>query len=91
MDVEVLGVVDVLVRARLDSIDDLYPIQQLGCCSIERSYSGFEVHQNGTRNVARVVGLVEEDIFAVAAFCSKVFEVAIAIDAVFLAELLPEL
>ena len=35
--------------------------------------------------------LVEEDVFPVAAFCSKVFEVAILIDAVFLTQLLPEL
>jgi hypothetical protein len=55
------------------------------------SYSGFEVHQDGAWDVARIVGLVEKDIFAVAAFGSKVFEVAVAIDAVFLAQLLPEL
>jgi hypothetical protein len=35
--------------------------------------------------------LVEEYVFAVAAFCRKVLEVAVAIDAVFLTELLPEL
>lgn len=91
MDVEVLGVVDVLVRACLNSIEDLRPVQRLPCQGIKTSYSGFEIHQNGAWDVARVVGLVEEDILAVAAFCRKVLEVAIAIDAVFLAELLPEL
>jgi hypothetical protein len=35
--------------------------------------------------------LVEEDVFAVAAFGCEVLEVAVLVDAVFLAELLPEL
>jgi hypothetical protein len=35
--------------------------------------------------------LVEEYVFAVAALCREVFEVAVPVDAVFLAELLPEL
>ena len=43
------------------------------------------------RDVARVVGLVEEDILAVAAFGRVGCEVAVLVDTVFLAELLPEL
>jgi hypothetical protein len=35
--------------------------------------------------------LVEEDVFPVTAFGRKVLEVAVGVDAVFLAELLPEL
>ena len=35
--------------------------------------------------------LIEKDIFAVSTFGRKVFEVAVLIDAMFLAELLPEL
>jgi hypothetical protein len=35
--------------------------------------------------------LIEEYVFAVAALCGEVFEVTVAVDAVFLAELLPEL
>jgi hypothetical protein len=35
--------------------------------------------------------LVEEDILAVAAFRCEVFEVTVAVDAVFLTQLLPEL
>jgi hypothetical protein len=35
--------------------------------------------------------LVKEYVFAVTALCREVFEVSIAIDAVFLTELLPEL
>jgi hypothetical protein len=35
--------------------------------------------------------LIEEYVFAVAALCGEVFEVTIAVDPVFLAELLPEL
>lgn len=34
--------------------------------------------------------LVEEDIFAIAALCSKVFEVTVPIDAVLETELLPK-
>jgi hypothetical protein len=55
------------------------------------AYSRFEIHQDGAWDVARIVGLVEEDIFAVAAFGSKVLEITVAIDAVFLTQLLPEL
>lgn len=73
--VEVLRVVDVLVRAGLDAVDD----------------SGLEVDQDGPRYVPRVIALVVEDILAVAAFCCEVLEVAIPADSVFLAELLPEL
>lgn len=47
-----------------------------------RAYSGFQVQENGSWDVARVVGLVEEDIFAVTALSRKVFEVAVAVDAV---------
>jgi hypothetical protein len=35
--------------------------------------------------------LVEEYIFAVAALCREVFKVAVAVDAMFLTQLLPEL
>ena len=75
VDVEVLRVVDVLVGARLDGIE----------------HPGLEVEEDCAGNVASIVRLVEEDILAVAAFCRKVLEVAIAIDTVFLTELLPEL
>jgi len=75
VDVEVLRVVDVLVRARLDRLE----------------HPRLQIQQNGARDVARIVGLVEEDILAVAALGRKVLEVAVAIDAVFLAQLLPEL
>jgi hypothetical protein len=92
VDVEVLGVVNVLVGTGLDSIDDLSSVQHglengRGGCA----YSRFQVHQDGAWDVARIVGLVEEDILAVAAFGSKVLEIAVAIDAVFLTQLLPEL
>jgi hypothetical protein len=73
--VEVLRVVDVLVGARLDGVDDAV----------------LEVEQDGARDVARVVRLVEEDVLAVAALGGEVLEVAILVDAVLEAELLPEL
>ena len=75
MHVAVLGIIDILVGPRHDPVDD----------------SRLKVEQDGAGDVARVVGLVEEDIFAVAAFRRKVLEVTVLIDAVFLAELLPEL
>jgi hypothetical protein len=73
--VEVLGVVDVLVRAVLDRVE----------------HPRLQVEQDGARNVASVVGLVEEDVFAVAAFGRKILEIAVLVDAVLLTQLLPEL
>jgi hypothetical protein len=75
MQKHILGVVDVLVRARQNAVYD----------------ARFEVEENGAGDVARVVGLVEEDILAVADLGCKGLEVAVAVDAVFEAELLPEL
>jgi hypothetical protein len=75
VDVEVLGVVDVLVCARLDRVE----------------HARLQVEQDGARDVARVVGLVEEDVLAVAALGREVLEVAVAVDAMLLAQLLPEL
>jgi hypothetical protein len=57
----------------------------------EVTYSWFEVDQDGPWNVACVIALVVEHIFAVAAFCGKVLEVPVLTDAVLLAKLLPEL
>ena len=71
----VLRVVDVAIRARLYALD----------------HPRLEVEKQRAGNVTRVVGLVEEDIFAVAAFDRVVCKVAGLVDAVFLAELLPEL
>jgi hypothetical protein len=73
--VEVLGIVNVLVVAGLDRIE----------------HPRLQVEEDGAGDVARVVGLVEEDIFAVAAFGRIVLEIAILVDAVLLTELLPEL
>ena len=55
------------------------------------SYSRFEVHQDGAWDVARIVGLVEEDILAITSFSRKVLEVSVAVDSMFLTQLLPEL
>lgn len=73
--VEVLWIVDVLVGARLDRVE----------------HSRLEIEKDGTWDVAGIVGLVEEDILAVAAFRRKVFEIAVLVDAVLLTQLLPEL
>lgn len=55
------------------------------------THSRLEIDQDGPGNVACVVALVVEDIFAIAAFGRKVFQVPILADSVLLAELLPEL
>lgn len=75
MHIEVLRVVDILMRSRLDPIE----------------HARLEIQEDGAGNVACVVGLVEEDIFAVAAFGREGLEVAVAVDAMFEAQLLPEL
>ena len=54
-------------------------------------HARLQVEQDGARDVARVIRLVEEDVFAVAALGREVLEVAILVDAVLLAQLLPEL
>ena len=72
---DILGIVYVLVRPRQNAAD----------------HARLEVEEDGARDVARVVGLVEEDIFAVADLGCEGLEVAVAVDAVFQAELLPEL
>ena len=51
VDVEVLRVVDVAVRPIDDAVD----------------HSGLQIQHNRAWDVARIVGLVEEDIFAIAA------------------------
>src|SRR5271170_6445186 len=72
---EVFRVVDVLVRSTLDTVDN----------------SRLKINQDGAGNVASVVALVEEDIFAITAFSGKVFKLPVATDAMLLTELLPEL
>lgn len=75
MHIKVLRIVDILIRPSLNAID----------------HTRFEVEEDRTGDVSCVVGLVEEDIFAVAAGGRKVFEIPVLVDAVFKAELLPEL
>ena len=71
----ILGIVDVLVRAGENAVYN----------------TGFEVEEDGAGDVARVVRLVEEHIFAVADLGRKGLKVAVTVDAVFQTELLPEL
>lgn len=92
--VEVLWVVDILVWSCLYSIDDLETVS-VSIAALLRfipvTYSGFEIDQDGPRNVSSVVALVEEDVFAVAALGREVLQVSVLADAMLLAELLPEL
>lgn len=73
--IEILGVIDVLVRASLDTVD----------------HPGLEIQENRAGDVSRVVGLVEEDVLAVAAVRCEVLQIAILVDAVLKAKLLPKL
>ena len=79
MHVKVLWVVDIAIRTVHDAVDD----------------SRFEVQHNRARYISRVVGLVEENIFAIAAsvraFGGVWVKVAILVYAMLEAELLPEL
>lgn len=58
---------------------------------VRETYSWFEINQDRARDIARIIGLVEEDVLAITALCGKVLEVAILTDTMLLAELLPEL
>ena len=71
----ILGIVDILVRARENAVYD----------------TRFEIEKDCAGDVARVVGLVEENIFTVANLGREGFEVAVTVDAVFQTQLLPEL
>lgn len=100
-DVEVLGVVYVLVGAGLDAVEDLSKlflahVSQLPqphhvVIVVGNTHPGLQVDQDRAGDVSGVVALVVEDVLAVTALGRKVLEVAILADAVFLAELLPEL
>lgn len=68
-NVKVLGVIDVLVRTRLNTVYD----------------AGFQVYEDRSGYISCIVTLVVEDILAITAFGRKVFQVAILVDSVFLA------
>ena len=55
------------------------------------SHSGFKVQEDGTRDITRIVGLIEKDILAVTSFSRKVLEITGLVYAVLLAQLLPKL
>ena len=76
-DVEVLWVVQVLIEPILDGVDD----------------TGLQVDEAGAGDVALVICLVEENVFAVAALLRGGILVhdAVVVDAVLAAQLLPEL
>lgn len=75
MPKHILRVVDILIWTRQNAVYD----------------TRFEIEQDGAGDIPRVVGLVEEDIFAVVDLSGEGLEIAITVDAVFEAELLPKL
>lgn len=56
-----------------------------------QAYSWLQIDQYSSWNVSRVIRLIKEDIFSISTLSRKVLEVSILADAVFLAQLLPEL
>jgi F0F1-type ATP synthase gamma subunit len=54
------------------------------------AYPWLQVDEDGPRDVSCVVALVKEDILAVAAFSRKLLEIAVLVDPMLLAKLLPE-
>lgn len=56
-----------------------------------KTYSRLQVDQYGSRNVSRIVGLVEENVFAVSALRCEVLQITILTNAMLLAKLLPKL
>jgi hypothetical protein len=69
VDVEVLRIVDVFVGTCPDGIDN----------------SWLEIEEDGAWDITGIVRLVEEDIFAVAAFAREILKIAVLINAMFLA------
>jgi hypothetical protein len=92
--IEVLGVVNVLVGPCLDTVDNLQKLLSTRSprqYRIVRTHPRFQIDQNSSGNISRVVALVIKDIFAVTTLGREVLEVSILADTMFLAELLPEL
>ena len=99
---EVLRVVEVPRVARLNTIDHLHSTYER-CVSGNRSGGGtrckrcslshprLQIKQQSPRDVVVVVGLVEEDVLAVAPIRGKVLQDPILADAVLGAQLLPKL
>lgn len=73
-NVEVLRVVQILIRSSLNPIDN----------------SGLQIDQESPRDVVLIVSLVEKDIFAVVSLNGKIFQDSLRADAVLLAQVLPE-
>ena len=67
--VDIFWIIYVLVGTRLYTVDD----------------AGLEVYEDCSGYVSRIVALVVEDIFPVAAFSCEVFEVTILVDPMLLA------
>jgi hypothetical protein len=55
------------------------------------TYTRFQVDENRSRDISRVVRLVEKHVLPVTALCRKLLQIAILTYAMFLAQLLPEL
>jgi hypothetical protein len=81
--VEVFWVVYVFVGARLNGIEDLPMSASDSAVDVQEIYPRLKIKENGSGDVARVVGLVEENVFAVTALCREVFQITVSVDTVF--------
>lgn len=97
---EIFGIVDILVRASLNSVDnlltpDISKIHAFPHTSIfnerQSTYTWLQINQYRSRDIPCIVRLVEEYILSVTTFSRKVLKVAILTYAMFLTQLLPKL
>jgi hypothetical protein len=73
-DVEIFGVVQVLIEPILDGVDD----------------TGFQVDEERARNVVLIISLIEEDIFPVISLGRIFLQVTLGVDSVLLTQTLPK-
>ena len=67
----------------MDGVEDLPRSALDAAIDVQKVYPRLKIEKNGSWDVASVVGLVEENVFAVTAFCRKVFQITVSIDTVF--------
>lgn len=56
-----------------------------------RTYSWLQVYQDRSWDISRIVALVVKHVLSISALCREILEVAVLVDTMLLAELLPKL
>jgi hypothetical protein len=71
-DKEVFRIVDILIWSRLDAVDDLEPPLAVRRDMVRLiTYTRLQIYQDRARDIACVIRLVEEDVFAIATLCRE--------------------